>query len=173
MVVADAPLEVIPVFVRAGSILPMTQVMQFVDQVPDAAYEIRVYCGADAEFTLYEDAGDGYEYENGACAFVKVLWSEARGELTLSARQGGFPELVKERDYSIVFISECGREVQAVRYTGEKRYCNKPSREAMMALHWRRTSNMRKIRFITRRHGGSGWFRGYFDLSGARSTESC
>jgi alpha-D-xyloside xylohydrolase len=121
MVVTDAPLEVIPLFVRAGSILPMTQVMQFVDQVPDAAYELRVYCGADVEFILYEDAGDGYEYENGACAFVKVVWSEAKDELTLSSRQGGFTELVKERDYSIVFISERGREIQAVRYTGEGR----------------------------------------------------
>ncbi len=71
MIVADAPLEIIPVFARAGSIVPMTQVMQFVDQVPNAAYEIRVYRGADVEFTLYEDAGDGYEYENGACAFVE------------------------------------------------------------------------------------------------------
>jgi alpha-D-xyloside xylohydrolase len=121
MVVADASLEVIPVFVRAGSIVPMTQVMQFVDQVPDAAYELRVYRGTDGEFTLYEDAGDGYEYENGACAFVNVVWSEAKGELTLSSRQGGFPELVKDRDYSIIFISEHGREIQSVRYTGERR----------------------------------------------------
>ncbi len=120
MVVADASLEVIPVFVRAGSIVPMTQVMQFTDQVPDAAYEIRVYRGADVEFNLYEDAGDGYEYENGACAFVKMLWNEASGELTLSARQSGFPELVKEREYSILFISEHDREVQAVRYLGEE-----------------------------------------------------
>jgi alpha-D-xyloside xylohydrolase len=120
-IVADASLEVIPVFARAGSIVPMTQVMQFVDQVLDAAYEVRVYRGADVEFTLYEDAGDGYEYENGARAFVKMLWSEARGELTLSARQGGFPELVKEREYSIVFISEHNREVQTFRYSGEER----------------------------------------------------
>lgn len=121
IVVADASLEVIPVFVRAGSIVPMTQVMQFVDQVLDAAYEIRVYRGADVEFTLYEDGCDGYEYENGACAFVKIVWSETRGELTLSARHGGFPELVKEREYSIVFISGHDREVQTVRYSGEQR----------------------------------------------------
>jgi alpha-D-xyloside xylohydrolase len=118
---ADAPLEVIPVFVRAGSIVPMTQVMQFVDQVPDAGYEVRVYCGADGEFILYEDAGEGYEYENGKCAFVKIVWCEKRGELMLSAREGSFPELVKEREYSIVFISERDREVQTVRYTGEER----------------------------------------------------
>jgi alpha-D-xyloside xylohydrolase len=118
---ADAPLEVIPVFVRAGSIVPMTQVMQFVDQVADAAYEVRVYGGTDAEFMLYEDAGDGYEYENGACAFVKIVWCEERGELMLSEREGSFPELVKEREYSVVLISERDREVLRVRYTGEER----------------------------------------------------
>ena len=116
----DAPLEVVPLFVRAGSIVPMTQVMQFVDQVPDAAYEVRVYCGPDAEFVLYEDAGDGYEYENGACAFVRIVWSEERRALALSAREGSFPELVKEREYSVVFISDRGRELKSVRYTGEE-----------------------------------------------------
>lgn len=119
-VMAAAPLETIPLYVRAGAILPMTQVMQHVDEVPDAPYEVRVYCGADAEFTLYEDAGDGYDYEQGACAFVRISWKEESGELTISARQGEFPELVREREYSIVFISEFGRELQAVRYRGER-----------------------------------------------------
>ena len=117
---AAAPLETIPLFVRAGAILPMTQVMQHVDEVPDAPYEVRVYCGADAEFTLYEDAGDGYDYEQGACAFVQIFWNEKSCELTISARQGEFPELVQEREYSIVFISEFGRELQTVRYRGER-----------------------------------------------------
>lgn len=119
-VMAAAPLETIPLYVRAGAILPMTQVMQYVDEVQDAPYEVRVYCGADAEFTLYEDAGDGYDYEQGACAFVQIFWKEESGELTISARQGDFPELVREREYSVVFISAFGREVQSVRYRGER-----------------------------------------------------
>jgi len=119
-VIADAPLEVIPLYVRAGSILPMTQAMQYVDEILDAPYEIRVYCGADAEFTLYEDAGDGYDYEKGAHALVHIRWIEGKGELTLSTRQGIFPELVKERSYSLVFISELAHEVQSVRYVGEE-----------------------------------------------------
>lgn len=119
-VMAAAPLETIPLYARAGAILPMTQVMQYVDAVPDAPCELRVYCGADAEFTLYEDAGDGYDYEQGACAFVHISWKEESGELTISARQGEFPELVREREYSVVFISEFEREIQAIRYRGDR-----------------------------------------------------
>jgi alpha-D-xyloside xylohydrolase len=120
MVTADAPLETIPLYVRAGSILPMTQMMQYVDEVPDAAYEIRIYCGANAEFILYEDAGDGYDYEKGAFALVHLRWTEERRELTISARQGVFPELVKKREYRVVFISKSGSEVRSVHYSGEK-----------------------------------------------------
>lgn len=119
-VTADAPLELIPLYVRVGAILPMTQVMQYVDEIPDAPYEIRVYCGADAEFTLYEDAGDSYDYEKGAYAFVPIQWNEKRGELTIFARQGNFPELVIERDFFIVFLSELFRKTQSVCYTGQE-----------------------------------------------------
>jgi alpha-D-xyloside xylohydrolase len=117
---AAAPLETIPLYIRVGAILPMTQVMQYVDAVPDAPYELRVYCGADAEFTLYEDAGDSYDYESGNYALVHITWSESKHELTLAARKGSFPQLINERDYTIVFTSEHGTEQHTVRYTGEK-----------------------------------------------------
>lgn len=115
---ADAPLEKIPLFVRAGAILPMTEPMQFVDERPAAPYEIRVYRGADGRFTLYEDAGDGYAYEGGEFALVKFSWNEAQGELTISARQGGFAGLAAEREYQLVFISAKGRELKTVNYAG-------------------------------------------------------
>ncbi len=117
---ATAPLETIPLYARAGSILPMSPVMQYVDEVPNAPYELRVYCGADAEFTLYEDAGDTYDYESGNYALVHITWSESKNQLTLAARKGTFPELINERDYTIVFISEYHTEQHTVRYTGEK-----------------------------------------------------
>ncbi|CAF2777685.1 unnamed protein product [Rotaria sp. Silwood2] len=68
----DNPLDTMPLFVRASSIIPMTQVMQYVNEVPDAAYEIRIYRGDDANFMIYEDAGDTYDYEQGAFAFINV-----------------------------------------------------------------------------------------------------
>ncbi len=119
-VVAGAPLERIPVFVRAGSIVPMAEPTQFVDEDPGAAYEIRVYTGADATFALYEDAGDSYAYERGECALVPLEWSEDASELLIHARQGSFPEMVKDREYCIVFISADGTRQCNLRYKGEE-----------------------------------------------------
>jgi alpha-D-xyloside xylohydrolase len=117
---ADAPLETIPIFVRAGAILPMSPVMQYVDEIPDAPYEIRIYRGAGGEFSLYEDAGDNYDYETGGCAIVKLTWNDDRGELVISGRQGSFATLVKSREYRLVFVSEQGRETRTARYTGQE-----------------------------------------------------
>jgi alpha-D-xyloside xylohydrolase len=128
VIAAEAPLETIPLYVRAGSIVPMTEVMQFTDEVLDAPYEIRVYTGADAAFTLYEDAGDGYDYERGECALVKMRWDEKAGELILSAREGTFPKLVVEREYDVVFISETNRDLQSVRYRGQELLIKKNSK---------------------------------------------
>jgi alpha-D-xyloside xylohydrolase len=117
-VVADAPLDKIPLYARAGSIVPMTETMQFVDEIQDAPYEIRVYCGADAEFVLYEDAGDSYEYEAGAFALTYLAWNEARRELSISAREGTFPSLAQEREFCIAFVSVHGFETKKVMYSG-------------------------------------------------------
>lgn len=64
-------------------------------------------------------SGDGYEYESGAYALVRLEWSEIRGEFMIGTRQGAFPEMVRERGYSIVFISQTGTETMDVRYTGD------------------------------------------------------
>jgi alpha-D-xyloside xylohydrolase len=119
VMVADSPLETIPLYVRAGSIVPMTRGTQYVDEVRDAAYEIRVYAGADAEFVLYEDGGDGYGYEAGEYASVTLSWKESLRELTIGARSGSFPGLVAERDYQLRLVCERGCEVRVVRYVGE------------------------------------------------------
>jgi alpha-D-xyloside xylohydrolase len=117
-IVAEAPLDKIPLYVRAGSIVPMTDAMQFVDEVPDAPYEIRVYRGTDSEFVLYEDARDGYQYEEGEFALIRLTWNEARRELSIAERQGSFSSMVKGRECRIVFISGQGVEVHPLRYTG-------------------------------------------------------
>jgi alpha-D-xyloside xylohydrolase len=127
---ANAPLNVMPLFVRAGSILPMTAVMQYVDELPNAAYEVRVYTGCDAVFTLYEDAGDGYAYEHGEFARVRIEWSEDAGELVLHAREGKFPALVRERDFCVTLFSSLGRQVHSLQYHGEEiRICSSQ-------VHW-------------------------------------
>jgi len=120
MIDADAPLKKIPLFVRGGSIVPMTEPMQFVDEKPDAPYEIRIYRGADGSFTLYEDSGDGYDYEGGAFALVTFSWNESQGKLTISARTGNFQGLIVRRRYHLVFISKLGRKTKTIDYLGEE-----------------------------------------------------
>ena len=120
VVVVEAPLERIPLFARAGSIVPMTEPMQFVDENPEAAYELRVYTGADASFMLYEDAGDGYAYERGEYALISIEWNEEARTLLLHAREGVFPEIVTEREYRVVFISANGIRQVNLRYKGEE-----------------------------------------------------
>jgi len=115
-----APLAVIPVFVRAGAIVPMSPPMQYVDEVPNAPYEIRVYRGSSGFFPLYEDEGDNYNYERGRFSIVMLHWDDFEGELTIAARSGDFDGMVKSREFRIVLISQSGREVHTVTYRGQE-----------------------------------------------------
>lgn len=116
---AEAPLDSIPWFLREGTILPMTAPMQFVDEIPNAPYDLRVYTGADTSFSLYEDAGDGYDYEQGACALICINWNESHGQLHFAEREGSFPQLIAERDIHITFFTPSGTpHHQSFRYIG-------------------------------------------------------
>ena len=87
----EYPLDRFPLFVRAGSIVPMGPVLQYVNEQPKALIEIRVYPGRDASFTLYEDDGDSYAYERGQRATVLLRWDDAKRQLQVAAREGSFP----------------------------------------------------------------------------------
>jgi alpha-D-xyloside xylohydrolase len=100
----DAPLDRIPVFVRAGSILPLGPVVEWAGQKPDAPIELRIYRGADGDFQLYEDAGDTYDYQKGAHSVIPMHWNEKSQTLTIGARQGAFPGMVQQRSFHIVFV---------------------------------------------------------------------
>jgi alpha-D-xyloside xylohydrolase len=117
-ITVDAPLKTIPLFVRVGSILPMTQPMQFVDEFPDAPYELRIYPGADAHFTLYEDAGNGYGYERGEYSHIPIDWNNSTRELILREREGSFPGMIAERDLHTELISPSATIGRTLRYTG-------------------------------------------------------
>src|SRR5439155_13926791 len=99
-----APIETIPLFVRAGSILPIGPVVQYADEKPGAPIELRVYHGADGSLELYDDEGDNYHYENGAHATIPITWSDSRHELTIGQRAGEFPGMAKQRQFKILWV---------------------------------------------------------------------
>jgi len=103
---AASPIETLPLFVRGGTILPLGPVMQFVSEKPTDPIELRVYRGADGAFTLYEDQGDNYNYEKGAFATIPLTWNESSGTLTIGARSGKYPGMLKERTFRVVLVDE-------------------------------------------------------------------
>jgi alpha-D-xyloside xylohydrolase len=109
---ADAPLERMPLFVRAGSIVPMGPQIEYAAQDPAGPIELRIYRGADGKFDLYEDGGDGYEYEKGEHAVIPIRWDDHTGVLTIGAREGSFPGIVEDRRFRVVLVAD-GRGVGA------------------------------------------------------------
>ncbi|MDE3105299.1 MAG: DUF5110 domain-containing protein, partial [Acidobacteriota bacterium] len=99
-----APLETMPVFVRAGSVVPMAEPVQHTGQLATAHCTLRVYAGADCSFAWYEDEGDGYAYEQGAFTLTPIAWSEATRRLTLGERQGSFAGMAAARTVTVQCI---------------------------------------------------------------------
>lgn len=116
-VTIDTPIDSMPLFVRAGSILPMTQEMQYADEIPDAPYEITVYPGCNGSFTVYEDSGDSYDYENGAYAEFDLMWNDALRTLIVSERRGSFEGMCVSR---ILRIRTAGGECREILYDGKE-----------------------------------------------------
>ncbi len=123
----DCPLNILPLYVRAGSIVSMGPVMQYATEKPEAPYEIRIYPGADATFTIYEDDNETYDYEKGEYATIELLWNDAARTLTIGPRKGSFPGMVKERVLNVVLAlpgQNAGIEtgtsgVKPVKYAGK------------------------------------------------------
>ncbi|WP_457353466.1 TIM-barrel domain-containing protein [Roseateles sp. P5_D6] len=125
----EYPLDQFPLFVRAGSIVPMGPVIEHVGQRPDAPIELRIYPGADAQFTLYEDDGETYRYESGERATVTLRWDDARGVLDVGARDGRFPGLVEQRRFDVTLVDAPGRsaKTRSVLYRGKATALHFPS----------------------------------------------
>jgi len=101
---ADAPLNKLPLFVRAGSIVPLGPAMEWSTEKPADPLEVRVYAGADGDFTLYEDENDGYAYTKGAHATVALHWDDAGKTLTVGTRDGSFPGMLAKRTLRVVLV---------------------------------------------------------------------
>jgi alpha-D-xyloside xylohydrolase len=103
---APSPIGVIPLYVRAGSIIPMGPRMEWATEKPAANIELRVYPGADGTFKYYEDANDDYNYEKGEYATCTFSWNDKKRELGISARKGSFPGMLKKRTFNVVIVKE-------------------------------------------------------------------
>lgn len=101
---ADAPYEDIPIFVKEGSILPFGPAIQYTDEKPADPIRLMVYTGKDAAFTLYEDEGANYHYEQGLFASIPLRYSEKEQTLTIGDRKGSFPGMLQERTFEIVWV---------------------------------------------------------------------
>lgn len=105
-ITAPAPIDSIPLMVRAGSIVPMGPFIQYSTEKPADPIELRIYRGADGDFTLYEDENDNYDYEKGVYATIAFHWDDAKRQLTIGARKGSFPGMLQSRSFQVVLVGE-------------------------------------------------------------------
>ncbi len=104
-ITAAAPSDHLPLYVRAGSIVPMGPIMNYSTEKPADPIELRVYPGASGSFVLYEDENDNYDYEKGAYATTAFTWDDASKTLHIGAVQGAFPGMLASRTFNVVFVS--------------------------------------------------------------------
>jgi len=116
-VTLETTLNRVPMFVKAGSILPLGPEMQYVGEKTWDHLELRVYPGADGSFTLYEDEGDNYNYEQGAYTTITFLWNDRARQLTICDRQGRYEGMIQNRQFTLVLPDGTSRQVD---YHGNK-----------------------------------------------------
>lgn len=104
-ITAEAPLERIPIYAKAGSIIPYGPRIESASGKADPI-ELRIYPGADGNFTLYEDEGDNYDYERGARSEIPMHWADESSTLTFGARKGSFPGMLDQRTFRVVVVRE-------------------------------------------------------------------
>jgi alpha-D-xyloside xylohydrolase len=113
---AAAPLAYSPLYVKAGSILPIGQDLQYSNEKPWDNITLQVYPGKDATFTLYEDEGDGYGYQQGVYTEIPMQWNEKTHTLTLGSRKGAYPGMLTTRTFRVGVV---GGTLQTVTYNGK------------------------------------------------------
>lgn len=113
----ETTLDLIPVYAKAGSIIPIGPDVQYATEKPWDNLEIRLYPGADGSFTLYEDEGDNYNYEQGAYSEILFTWNDASRRLTIGARKGNFPGMLAQRNFTVVLPDGMQKTVN---YNGKK-----------------------------------------------------
>lgn len=114
----ETPIDLLPLYVKAGSILPFGPDIQYAGEKSGYDLELRIYPGADAEFTLYEDENDQYNYEQGNYSTIRMLWNDANRRLTIEDRRGAFSGMLEERIFTVKIIGS--QEIKKILYKGKR-----------------------------------------------------
>jgi alpha-D-xyloside xylohydrolase len=124
---AGAAIETLPLYIKAGSIVPMGPYLQYATEKVADPIELRVYTGADADFVLYEDENDTYNYTKGNYLTIAINWNEASKTLTIKDRKGEFPGMLKDRSFRVVWVTpkngngvEPAKTAETVQYSGKE-----------------------------------------------------
>ena len=124
---AGAAIETLPLYIKAGSIVPMGPYLQYATEKVADPIELRVYTGADADFVLYEDENDTYNYTKGNYSTIAINWNEASKTLTIKDRKGEFPGMLKNRSFRVVWVTpkngngvEPAKTAETVQYSGKE-----------------------------------------------------
>jgi len=99
----ETPLDKIPLYIKAGSIIPLGPVIQYATEKNDPI-EIRIYPGANGKYTLFEDENNNYDYEKGIYSTITFTWDDAKKILIIGARKGSFPGMIAEHKFNIVCV---------------------------------------------------------------------
>lgn len=100
----ECPVDILPLYIKAGSILPLGPEVQYSDEKKWDNLDLCIYPGADGEFTLYEDEGDNYNYEKGMFSTIRFSWDDASRTLTIEDRKGEYPTMLKRRNFRITLM---------------------------------------------------------------------
>jgi len=119
-IVKATTIDEIPLYIKSGSIIPFGPQVQYATEKKWDNLEIRVYPGANGEFTLYEDENDNYNYEKGIYSTISFIWNDANKSLTINERKGSFPEMLTTRKFNIVVVADGKNIDKVVTYSGKK-----------------------------------------------------
>jgi alpha-D-xyloside xylohydrolase len=116
-IVKTVNLQSIPLYVKAGSIIPFGSDVQYATEKKWDNLTLKIYPGADADFVLYEDEFDNYNYEKGDYTEIPFHWNEKSKTLTINSRKGNFKGIIDKRNFTVILPN--GQQ-KTVNYSGNK-----------------------------------------------------
>ena len=117
----ECPIDILPLYIKAGSILPLGPKVQYSDEKKWNNLDLCIYPGADGEFTLYEDEGDNYNYEKGMFSTIRFTWNDATRTLTIEDRKGEYPDMLKRRNFRITLMQPGKQTAETVIVNADKK----------------------------------------------------